>query len=706
MGAVIPLRRIEAVAPPTFADETAAIFAVGGPLARGKPNYAPRDGQVRLARFIAETIDAGGAALAEGACGVGKSFAYLIPAILRARATGRSVLIATATIALQEQLLQKDLPALAAMLDLPGGPLTFAMLKGRGNYACLLTMDQPAPAYLSPEEVDELARVDAWAKTTATGDRAELPFVVRESVWSLRSMTTDECVRDGCEFYEVCHARAAKARAEDVDIVVVNMALLAAHVSVYMEMRADAVLPRTGPRESPIAWDTVILDEAHELSDIAREFFGCQLTEKSIARLGRWCEREGAPEVGAAIAREARTLFFDLDTRVPEPVRGREPEPVRIREGIDTEALCAALAALRAHAAKVAAPLRTLVRNGVATREQTKTLRSAENAARRAARVASWLEAVGSPAESPEVVLWIEARTGKYSRDGRLVTLQGRHVEPGEILARYLWGRTRALVATSATLTTGAGVDGWHWIKRQLGAPEDVRTLSVPSPFDFARQARLVLPAGMPDSKSDRDGFDRAVCDTLVDVARGALAHGGVLGLFTSRRVSDMAAARARAAGIPRLAPVLAQGEQPRAQLVDAMRAGPALLCGTASLWTGVDLQGDACVALVIDKLPFPPPGDPVMQAIEERLAARTGDVRAAFREEALPRVILRMRQGVGRLIRATGDRGVVVICDPRLVSTGYGAQVLRALGLPARAASVADALAWLAAGEAGGGAR
>lgn len=689
LAQVIPLRPAASAPPAAFPDRVRAIFRDVLPAAW--PGYTARTGQLAMVDGVSGSLDGGGALLVDAPCGTGKSLAYLIPAILRARATGRPAIVATATIALQEQLVSKDLPALATALSpesLPGGPLRFALLKGRSNYLCQDTLGEARPAFLSPEEHAELDAVDAWARTTETGDRAELPLVVRDGVWSLRARGTDDCLRDGCEHYEDCHARAAKARAEGADVIVVNMHLLAAHIAVHMEMWQDAVLPRTGPRESEHAWDTVILDEAHELGDVAREFFGCDLTEKRVTHPARWV-REHDAALADAIERDAAALFADLDTRIPLDARGK-PEPVRIREGIDTEALCAGLGQVAATAAKVARAIEPRRKTGLATRDEIKTLRRAEAARRRADRVVSWLEAVACPAESPEVVLWTEAVT--TARGKRIVTLQGRHVDPGPILAAELWARSRAVVATSATLTTGAGPDGWHWIKRQLGAPASARTLSVASPFDFATQARLCLPR-CPDPRADRDGFDRAVCDVLAEVARGALAHGGVLGLFTSRRMSDAAAAACRRAGLPR---VLAQGEQPRAALVEAMRSGPAVLCGTASLWTGVDLQGDACVAVVVDKLPFAPPGDPVMDAIAEALAARTGDQWAAFREEQLPRAVLRLRQGVGRLIRAGGDRGVVVLCDPRLTSARYGAEVLRALGLPVRCASVAEAVAWL----------
>lgn len=553
---------------------------------------------------------------------------------------------------------------------------------------CLDTLNEPAPTFLSREEREELARVDAWGKTSATGDRAELPLIVRDGVWNLRSRGTDDCLRDGCEHFDACHARAAKARAEGVDVLVVNQHLLAAHMAVHMEMWQDAVLPRTGPSESAIAWDTVIIDEAHELGDIAREFFGAEITAGRIASITRWLKASGFdPD---PLNRASSLFFSDLDTRIPLDVRGN-PEKVRVREGLDLFGLVDELSKARERCREVISGLAPRVKAGLASREETASLRKAESCARRIVRFTSWLEAAECPSESDEVVLWIE-------RDKRGPILAGRHLESAEILASELWSRTRSVIATSATMRTGAGVRGsWAWIKRQLGAPESARTLSVASPFDFAAQARLVI-APCPDSRSDRDAFDRAVCETLDAVARGSLAHGGVLGLFTSRRMSDRAAAFLRSRGVD---PVLAQGELPRKALLDAMRARPSVLCGTASLWTGVDLQGDSCVAVVVDKLPFAPPGDPVMDAISERLAAITGDQWAGFREESLPRAILRLRQGVGRLIRSVNDRGIVVLCDARLGSKGarYGQEVLASLDLPARTQSVGEAVEWLERG-------
>lgn len=700
LATVIPFPR----QPAGFPERVRAIFRDVLPVAW--PGYAARVGQLAMVEAVSAAVDEGSPLLVEAPCGTGKSLAYLVPAILRARVTGRPVLIATATIALQEQLVAKDLPALARALGpeiLQGGPLRFSLLKGRSNYLCKHALrEAESPVYLSPEERDELRQLDAWGRTTDTGDRADLPLIVRDGVWNLRTVGTDDCLRDGCAFFNDCHARRARAEADAVDVVVVNMHLLCAHIAVHAETHQDAVLPKTAARGTGLAWDTVVLDEAHELNDISREFFGCDLTLRSFERIVRWLRRDEHDDEhereASALERAAGAFFADLDARVPEAPDGRDADKVRVREELDAEAILEALDAAAACAARVVDEIDPLRRAQEASTEDLARLRRAESVARRAQRASSWLQAAQCPAEHPGLVLWLEARVAK-TRRSRTVALQGRHLDPGPILRERFWRRARTVVATSATLTTGAGADGWRWILRQMGAPEGVRTLAVASPFDFAAQARLVLPTGMPDPTGrTREDFDQAVARVSERVAEAAQrAQGGVLVLCTSRRMSGRVAQACRAAGIPR---VMAQGEAPRAAQLAAMREAPSVLVGTTSLWTGVDLPGDALVAVVLDKIPFPQPGDPVQDAIKEMLAAEHGDSWAAFREEQLPRAILRLRQGAGRLVRSAACRGLVVLCDPRVRSKPYGGEVLRALALPRRSVDLDDGLGWLATGQ------
>jgi ATP-dependent DNA helicase DinG len=699
---------------PSLRDRTADVFARVLPTAW--PGYAPRDGQMRLTSAIADAVEKGGQLLAEGPCGTGKGLAYLVPAIISADKTGRTVVIVTASIALQEQLVQHDLPRLAeALAGELNTPLTFTLLKGRGNYLCKHTMEEADPVYLSHDERAELATVDQWARTTETGDRLELPMIVRDGVWGLRSMSTDDCLRDGCDHYDTCFARKARAKAEGVRVLVINYHLLFAHISVRRETQQDIVLPKTAPADSMLAWDTVICDEAHEAGDIARDFLGCDLTERMVGRVAAWVRKDGEGrgpgvaternQLAAQIERAASVLWGDMLTRVPMADRKGADRIHRLREGLDAEALVELLGKAESLAASLAGKMKRQLPD--LDTDERKVMRRAENTARRARRTGSWLDASVCPAEAPDTVLWLEVHTSKKGHES--ATLHGRLLDVGEVLRREFFDRSRAVILTSATLTTGAvprintlgpadGSDAWGWIRAQLGLPGITNSIAVASPFDFAAQSILCLPthpAPMPSpTGSTREAFDARVCEVLADVARSA--GGRTLGLFTSTRMARRAAEHLRALGLPY--PVLCQGEHPRPHLLAAMRAQPSILCGTASLWTGVDLPGEAVVAVVIDKMPFPPPDDPVMQALSELAFARTGDQWSGWRQESLPRATLALRQGVGRLIRSTSDWGAVVLCDPRLVTARYGSGVVRSLAMPAQVRSVAAAGQWFAA--------
>jgi ATP-dependent DNA helicase DinG len=332
--------------------------------------------------------------------------------------------------------------------------------------------------------------------------------------------------------------------------------------------------------------------------------------------------------------------------------------------------------------------------------DQRKTLRAAENAERRARRVRSWLDAAVCPAEAPHTVLWLESSTDKRGREH--VRFCGRLLDVGSVLRDELFQRARAVVLASATLTTGplpalnalaeAGAsDAWSWIRNQVGLPATTPALAVASPFDFATQALLCLPSGMGDPARDREGFDERVCQAVEETARAA--GGRTLALFTSTRMAKRAAEylRAHSVGLP----VLCQGEEPRPALIAKMKARPSILCATRSFWTGVDLPGEAVVAVVLDKMPFPEMGNPVLDALSELAFARTGDRWAGWREESLPRATLELRQGAGRLIRSVSDWGVVVVCDPRLTTKAYGAGVVKSLGMPAQVRSLAAVAQW-----------
>lgn len=690
---------------PTLATRTADVFS--RVLPEQWAGYAPRDGQLTLTRAIAETIEKGGQLLAEGPCGTGKTLAYLVPAILQADQTGRTVLVVTASIALQEQLVQHDLPALAKALDGElREPLTWTLLKGRGNYLCQNTLSEPAPTYLSTEERAELRTVDTWARTTETGDRLELPMIVRDGVWAMRSVESDDCLRDGCDHFDECFARKAKAKAEGVRVVVVNYHLLFAHISVRRETFQDIIVPKTAGKDSGLAWDVVLCDEAHEAGDIARDFMGCDLTERGAAKVSAWLKRsaedtENAPErlaLASQIEQAAAALWREMGDRLPIAHPGQRQEAHRVREGLPAEHLIELLDRAAAMASKAVRGIKAL--GSDIGPDERKILRAAENAQRRASRTRSWLDAAICPAEAPHTVLWLESHTDKRGRDH--VRFCGRLLDVGSVLQTELFARSRAVILSSATLTTGplpalnllreAGAsDAWHWIRQQLGLPSTTPALAVASPFDFRAQALLCLPAGMGDPTRDREGFDAKVVEAVEEVARAA--GGRTLALFTSRRMAERAAAHLRTQGLG--FPVLCQGEQPRPHLLAAMKSKPSILCATTSFWTGVDLPGEAVVAVVLDKMPFPVMGDPVLDALSELAFARTGDRWTGWREESLPRATLALRQGAGRLIRSVTDWGVVVVCDPRLTSKAYGAGVIKSLGMPAQARSLQAVKQW-----------
>lgn len=703
---------------PTLSDRTADVFS--RVLPEQWKGYAPRDGQLTLTRAIADTLSSGGQLLAEGPCGTGKTLAYLVPAILDADRTGRTVLVVTASIALQEQLVQHDLPALAAALEKElREPLTWTLLKGRGNYLCQNTLSTDTPHFLSVEERAELRTIDTWARTTETGDRLELPMIVRDGVWAMRSVESDDCLRDGCDHFDGCFARKAKAKAEGVRVVVVNYHLLFAHISVRRETFQDIIVPKTAGKDSGLAWDIVLCDEAHEAGDIARDFMGCDLTERGAAKVSAWLkradreDREGAEAECLALAPQieqaAAALWREMADRLPIARPGQRQEAHRIREGLPAEQLVDLLDRAAALASRVVRSLKAL--GSDIDPDQRKAMRAAENAERRARRVRSWLDAAICPAEAPHVVLWLDSHTDK--RGNERVRFCGRLLDVGTVLRDELFQRSRAAILTSATLTTGplpglnrveqAGAsDAWHWIRQQLGLAATTPALAVASPFDFRAQALLCLPAGMGDPTRDREGFDARVVEAVEEVARAA--GGRTLALFTSKKMMWRTAEHLRDLSLP--FPVLCQGEQPRPHLLAAMKARPSILCATTSFWTGVDLPGEAVVAVVLDKMPFPVVGDPVLDALSELAFARTGDRWTGWREESLPRATLALRQGAGRLIRSVTDWGVVVVCDPRLTSKAYGAGVIKSLGMPAQTRSLAAVAQWFAARSGDEGAR
>jgi len=607
------------------------VFGPRGPLARTLPGFTPRRSQLAMAGRVALALENRAPLVVEAGTGTGKTFAYLVPALL----SGRRVLISTGTRTLQDQLFNKDLPLVAGAI---GVPARVALLKGRSNYLCTYRLKQlGGQKSLAGTRDRTLTRVERWAGTTRTGDLAEVPDLGdAHPLWPQITSTRDNCLGARCTDFGKCHVVEARRKAVEADIVIVNHHLLL----------ADLALKEDGFGDLLGTADAVILDEAHQIPDLATQFFGTRLGSRQVELL----LRDARHELGAARA-PATTLSAELGA--VEKVLAALAEVFRSTPRPDWLAadtpLADAAGDLSLALRDVAAALRDYREAGIA------------QCAARATELATRLDAV-MHAEEHE-----GARSVELTQRGFTVSLL-----PFDIAARFASmadGTRAAWVFTSATLSVGE--DFAHFTSR-LGL-NDAETLAIPSPFDFETQALLYLPAQLPDPASA--AHTGAVVDVAVPLIEASA--GGAFVLFTSHRALQRAAQLLRDRWTE-LAdyPLLVQGEAPREQLLRQFReSGNAVLLGTASFWEGVDVKGDALRLVIIEKLPFSSPDDALTKARIEHLKASGGN---AFREFQLPEAALALKQGVGRLIRSETDRGVVVICDPRLIDKPYG-RVFRA---------------------------
>ncbi|HSB62481.1 MAG TPA: ATP-dependent DNA helicase, partial [Vicinamibacteria bacterium] len=583
-----------------------SFFGEGGLLSRALPGFEERPAQCRLSEAVAGVLRDGGLLLAEAGTGTGKTLAYLLPAV----ELGRRVVVSTGTKNLQEQLLDKDIPLLARAL---GRDLSVAVMKGRGNYLCLLRHRSfgQAGSFRRPDEIPLFHAVQAWAPRTDTGDRAEvgdLPDSV--DFWREISAASENCIGQSCPDFEPCWVTRMRQRALEADIVVVNHHLLCADLAVKDGSYGQVIPP----------YDTVILDEAHLLEDVATQYFGVQVSSYRIEELARDVERElkaarlDAREVRAeldAVRDRAERLFKMLAQGT-----GRRLAPgwMSPRPAEESKALLLRLEGLRT--AVLALPDRGEHLTGLAGRAQA---------------LGSELAFVLA-AEDDGHVYFVETR-------GRGVFLKATPIDVSERLHELLFDRVRAAVLTSATLAVDGGFD---YVKDRLGI-EATGELLLPSPFRYEEQAVLYVPRRMPEPQSPAF-VDRAAEEVvrLLEMSRGR-----AFVLFTS--YANMNAVAERVAG--RLEyPILIQGEAPKAALLETFRSTPgAVLFATASFWQGVDVAGEQLSCVIIDKLPFASPGDPVVAARIERLRNRGGD---PFSEYQVPVAILMLKQGLGRLIR------------------------------------------------------
>ena len=633
------------------------IFGMEGSLARSLPGFRERSGQLRFAEMVASTLREHRWLVAEAGTGTGKTFAYLIPALL----SGQRVIISTGTRTLQDQLFHRDLPLLGRAL---GRAATVALLKGRANYLCRDRLQRlPRELPLEGRGRDGLARrITEWAEVTREGDLAELPELpdghpLRERITSTR----DSCTGTRCAEHGRCHVFAARRRAAESEIVVVNHHLLLADLALKEEGWGD-ILPSA---------DAVILDEAHQLPELVAQFFGQQFGSRGVDQL-----LEDLPPL-------LLESGFDPDRLVPVE-----------------QALRAALQdALRAAGAAGPAGQRLAWGDELPAFDRagralvTGLCELADGLAGLGGGDAVSLAAQRATNLAGELDVLLDARPEDGARliipGARAFSCQLLPFEVGDRLRQILDTRARSWVFTSATLAVAG--DFSHFIGR-LGLADRCDTLAIDSPFDYASQALLYLPGGLPDPASPH--YADAVVETAADLVD--LAGGGTFLLFTSHRALEYSARALRERWQHAAARhhILVQGESPRERLLREFREhGDAVLLGTASFWEGVDVPGSALRLVVIDRLPFASPEDPLMRARLMRAREQGGN---PFKEFQLPEAALTLKQGVGRLIRSEDDQGVVAILDPRLTSKGYGKQLLAGLPPMKRTRDLAEVRAQL----------
>ena len=639
------------------------IFGHDGPLAHALADFKVRREQLRMAQSVSDALVSRESLVVEAGTGTGKTFAYLVPALL----SGARILISTGTRTLQDQLFAKDLPLVSAAL---GRPARVALLKGRGNYLChyrLARADaagEQLPLTAAPPARSQamLARIRRWALTTQRGDLAEVRGLSdSHPVWTQVTSTRESCLGLRCSELSRCHVVAARREALEADIVIVNHHLLL----------ADLALKEDGFGDLLGCADAVILDEAHQIPDLATQFFGVNVGSRQIESLlkdvrlelsaGAGTQAGPSPRISAAALAEVEDALKELRAALPAAA-GRVAWPPVASAAFPVSALIGALEGLAA----VLVP-----------REERAAL---AQLAERAAELAAALARIADVDELEG------ARTLESSARGFSLSLM-----PFDISARFrslVAARRGAWIFTSATLSVGE--EFAHFTGR-LGLTEAV-TLRIESPFDHERQSLLYLPAGLPEPSSP--AHVSAVIDTAIPLIEAS--RGGAFVLFTSHRALSQGAAllRAQWGGEPPYR-LFVQGEAPRERLLQEFRAdGNAVLLGTASFWEGVDVKGEALRLVVIEKLPFAPPDDPMVRARIEHLTASGSN---AFRDYQLPEAALALKQGAGRLIRSEDDYGVIAICDPRMLGRAYGRVFLAALPPMTVTQDVAEARRFLA---------
>jgi len=632
-----------------------ALLGADGPFAREVPNFAPRETQQRMADAVADAMETHDALVVEAGTGTGKTFAYLVPALL----SGKRVIVSTGTRNLQDQLFHRDLPRVMSIL---GTKADVALLKGRANYLCRYRLQQTVESgqFKSRMQVDDLQKVRAWGARTRTGDRSELAEVPEGSpLWLRVTSTAENCLGTECPLYDDCFVFKARRRAQDADLTVVNHHLLLSDLALKRE-GFGAILPEA---------NAYILDEAHQLPELAGQYFSVGISARQVKELAADALAECAGQPGALALlqpaldgvndalREARLAFDTL------PKRGAFAQ---------LEADAGAAEALE----NLGNALADLAGVLMGQAERSKGLASVHA---RCVVLDQRLQRIAGR-DGEDEVRWYELSDHGFE-------LSATPLDLAPQLQTLRNATDAAWIHTSATLAVAGHFD--HFT-RQMGLVDPV-TLDLGSPFDYAHQALCWLPQGLPEPAA-RD-YTQRVIETVRPVLQAS--KGRAFLLFTSHRALRLAADLL----LDGPWPLFVQGSAPRHQLLSDFRdSGNGVLLGAASFWEGVDVAGEALSVVIIDKLPFASPDDPVLQARLDAVRRAGGN---PFRDWQIPAAAIALKQGAGRLIRDVHDRGVLVLCDPRITTRAYGKLFLASLPPMPRTREVDDVRRFFAATDA-----
>ena len=653
-------------------EQVAFALSADGPLAARWPGFRPRTGQTDMAMAVTDAVQAGGSLVVEAGTGVGKTFAYLVPVLL----SGQRALISTATKALQDQLFARDLPRLTEVLGLP---LRVALLKGRSSYLCIHRMEQARHHPQASQAVWQraLSRVEQWVQVTRSGDMAELPGLDETSgLWPLVTSTRDNCLGSNCPRYKACHVNLARKEAMAADVVVINHHLFFADLAVR-ESGVAELLPTVR---------VTVFDEAHQLNEIGVNFLGQELSTTQLLELARDALGTGLTLARGLVDWQGLSHQLESASRDWRLVAGSHRGSTRLRwdggapQGIDGDAwgqalqrVAQALEALSQgldQVSELAPDFQRLLERSQGLRQLCdRFVGPADDDAVRWAEVSAALRVVQAPLDVAETFMRLTAPPRVAEPDEA-----GQEGAPDPASAAAPLGR--AWVFTSATLGDEPSL---RWFTGPCGL-SSARTLRVESPFDYAQQAALYVPEGMSPPGERQHALDVAAL-----VLQAARRIGGRTLVLTTtlqamRTIGEYLQSHLDSGlGLE----VLVQGQSPKRLLMNRFREGASngqggcILVASASFWEGFDVPGDALQLVVIDKLPFAPPDDPVFEARGVRLVQQG---RSVFADLALPEAAVTLKQGAGRLIRSETDRGILVVCDERLLRKGYGVRLLKAL--------------------------